>query len=101
MNINKGTILAFYGSQMSGLAHLQVVDSDSGISEMIPCENAPTVRALENAFGDVIAPGHTVDPAGGHVNQEVYWSMDNYGLAMAIFCPVDEAPPELIAMYEG
>ncbi len=101
MDIKRGTILAFYGAHLSGLAHLQIVDSDSGVSTMVPCENGATVRAMESAFGDVIAPGHTVDPAGNHVNQEVYWSMDDYGLAMGVFCPVDEAPPELIEMYEA
>ncbi len=101
MDVHKGTILAFYGHGLSGLAHLQIVDSDSGVSNMIPCENAPTVRALEGAFGDVIAPNHTVDPSGNHVNQEIYWSFDEMGLVMESFTPVDEATPELIKIYEG
>ena len=101
MDINKGTILAFYGGHLSGLAHLQIADSDTGESSMIPCDNGATVRALEEMFGDVIAPAHTVDPAGGHVNQEVYWSYDELGLVMGGMTPVNEATPELIEMYEA
>jgi len=99
LDISKGTILAFYGGYLSGLDHLQIVDSETGESSMIPCDNGATVRALEEMFGDVIAPGHTVDPAGGHVNQEVYWSYDELGLVMGGMTPVNEASPELIEMY--
>ncbi len=99
MEVNLGTILAFYGG-MSGLGHLQIVD-ENGANQMIPCDNGPTVRALDSAFGDVIAPGHTVSPSGGHVNEQVYWWYDDIGLVMAGFCPVDEASDELIEMYES
>jgi len=101
LEISKGTILAFYGAHLSGLAHLQIVDIDTGNSELIPCENAATVRALESMFGDVIAPGHTVDPAGGHIDQDVYWSYDEQGLILGGMTPVNEASQDLIELYES
>ena len=80
--MNRGTITGFQGSWGSGLGYL-VID---GIP--IACENASTVRALEAAFGDVIAPGHTVDQEAIK-GKEIYWSMDDMGLILAGFTPVE------------
>jgi hypothetical protein len=53
--IRKGTIEGFSGTWDSDLGYL-VIDGTP-----IPCENAPTVQALDRMFGDVIGPGHTVN----------------------------------------
>jgi len=84
--VGHGVINGFRGSWMSGLGQL-VID---GIA--IPCDNAPTVRALEAAFGGVIAPGHTVSQEAIQ-GKEVYYSMDDMGLVLESFTPVDS--PEL------
>jgi len=97
--VRKGKIVAFRGSWHSGLGALVIVDSESGIEEAIPCDNAPTVRALEGAFGNVIAGGHTLNPKGGHVGKEIYWSTDDLGLILECFTPVDDAPPELVEYF--
>lgn len=91
--ILKGTISGFSGSWMSGLGML-IID---GVG--IPCENAQTVRALEGAFGDVIAEGHTVNQAA-IVGQEIYYSVDFVGVLDG-FTPVDQAPEELVEHYEA
>ncbi len=44
--MNKGTILGFHGTWGSGIAHLEIQDSKTGIASMIPCENSCTVRNL-------------------------------------------------------
>ncbi|MBM4463830.1 MAG: hypothetical protein FJ012_11005 [Chloroflexi bacterium] len=77
--IQRGVINGFRGSWSSGLGYL-IVD---GIP--IPCDNAPTVRALDVCFGDVIAEGHTVNQAA-IIGKEVYWSMD--GFVLRGFTPV-------------
>ena len=97
MDVQRGIIRGFSGVWGSGLAFLEIEESETGAVHPIPCENGATVRALESAFGDVIGEGHCVDPNGGHVGQEVYWSTD--GLLLTSFTPVDQAPPELVEMY--
>lgn len=78
----KGTIVGFRGSRGSGLGSLVLED------RIIPCENAPTVRALDACFGGVITPGHTADsnPLRG---KEIVYSVDDLGLLMA-FTPVED-----------
>lgn len=68
-----GTIQGFRGSWGSGLAEL-VIDGQA-----IPCENAPTVRALEALFGGVIGPGHTVH-LNAIVGQPVAYRTGEFGL---------------------
>ena len=82
--MRRGVIGGFRGSWGSGLGYL-IID---GVG--VPCENAPTVRALEGAFGDVIAEGHTVSQKG-IVGKEIYYSMD--GFVLCGFTPVDD--PEM------
>lgn len=96
--IHKGKIHLFSGSWGSGLAQLTIEDERRGLV-VVHCDNAPTVRALEGAFGGVIGEGHTVNPRGGHVGQEVYYSTDAFGVLDG-FTPVDEAPPEMVRIYE-
>ncbi len=101
MDVRKGIIQSFYGSYGSGIAYLEIEDSVTGILEQVPCENAQTVRCLEGAFGDVMAPGHTVGPNGGHIGQEIYWSTDDVMGLLEAFTPVDDAGLELVEAYES
>jgi hypothetical protein len=80
----KGTLGGFRGSWMSGLGYLIIDDTP------VPCDNAPTVRALDGCFGDVIKPGHTVDgDAPSFVGREVVYSVDDMGVLLG-FTPVEE-----------
>lgn len=77
----KGTIEAFHGSWMSGLAEL-VIDGMP-----IMCDNGPTGRALCGAF-DAAGAGHTInnDAIAG---KEVVYSVDDMGMLLG-FTPVEE-----------
>ena len=99
VEIKKGKLVQFGGSWGSGLGLLEIEDSETGVCEHVPCDNGATVRALEDAFGDVITEGHTAN-GGGYKGQEVYWSYDELGLVLGGFTPVDDAPPELAEHYE-
>ena len=94
MENRKGRLIQFRGSWGSGLATLEIEDSETGAHELIPCDNGATVRALESAFGDVITEGHTAN-GDGYRDQEVYWSYDELGLVLEGFTPVKDAPPVL------
>ena len=100
MEIRKGKIVDFIGSWGSGIAQLTMEDSETGKIEFVPCENGPTVRALEDAFGEVITPGHTAN-GNGYKGKEVFWAWDEMGLMMASFMPVEMAPASLIKDYEN
>jgi len=84
-----GIIRSFSGSWNSGIGFLAIEDINTGIIEQVPCDNGPTVRALESAFGDVIGGAHSVDTDGGHVNQEIFWDYDDMGLVLGGFTPAD------------
>ena len=99
MEIRKGRLIQFYGSWLSGLGSLEIEDSETGIHEHVPCDNGATVRALEAAFGRVITPGHTAN-GDGYKGQEVYWSLDEFGLVLESFTPVEDASPELVNCYQ-
>jgi hypothetical protein len=99
--IHKGRIKGFNGSWNSGLAFLTIEDSDTGLIETVPCDNGPVVRALEGAFGEVISPGHSVNLHGGHIDQEIFWSYDEFGLTLGGFTKVEDAHPAVIEAYEG
>jgi len=94
-DIHRGVIAGLNGSWGSGLAILAFEDGTS-----VPCDNGPTVRALESAFGDVIGSAHDIRSDGGHVGKEVFYGFDDFGLTLGWFVPVDEASPELIDAYE-
>ena len=97
--IEKGIIKGFRGSWGSGLGFL-LIEQDSGSVVSVPCDNAPTVRALEGCFGNVIGENHSVAENPGFVDQEIFYSMDDFGLCLGGFTPVDEASQELIEAYE-
>ena len=91
--MKKGTITGFRGSWGSGIGYL-IID---GVP--VPCENASTVRALEGAFGDVIAEGHSVSQDRFKDGLEVYYSVDDLGMLDG-FTPVDDATEEIEEAYE-
>jgi len=94
VEIRKGRLIQFRGSWGSGLGSLEIEDSETGIHELVPCDNGATVRALEAAFGDVITEGHTAN-GDGYKGREVYWSYDEFGLVLEGFTPIENAPPVL------
>jgi hypothetical protein len=99
MEIRKGSIKDFVGSWSSGLGYLIIEDSETGNTEQIPCDNGPTVRVLENCFGNVITQDHTAQ-GKGYRDREIYWAMDDMGLVLGGFTTVEDASPELIEAYE-
>jgi len=94
MEIRKGRLIEFRGSWGSGLGILEIEDSETGECEPVPCDNGATVRALEAAFGNVITDGHTAN-GGGYKGREVYWSLDEFGLVLEGFTPVEDGSPAL------
>lgn len=54
MRVITGILMAFDGQMGSGIAHI-VVQDDRGVSHSIPCENAPTMRALLSIYDDGLA----------------------------------------------
>ncbi|MBA7465024.1 hypothetical protein ES707_00185 [subsurface metagenome] len=94
MEIRKGKLVQFGGSWGSGLGTLEIEDSETGERELVPCDNGATVRALEAAFGNVITPAHTAN-GDGYKGREVYWSLDEFGLVLAGFTPVEDGSPVL------
>lgn len=83
MITKRGTINGFNGSWGSGLGFL-VVD---GVG--IPCDNAPTVRALEACFGGVIGKAHDVVSGPSWVGKEIIYSVDPLGFLEG-FTPAEE-----------
>lgn len=69
-----GTIIGFQGNWGSGLATLWV--KCRGRPLPVLCDNAPTVRALDGCFGDVIDEDHTVNQdaiSGKRIRFETNW----------------------------
>ena len=94
MELRKGRLIQFWGSWGSGLGTLEIEDSETGECEPVPCDNGATVRALEAAFGNVITDGHTAN-GDGYKGREVYWSLDELGLVLEGFTPVEDGSPVL------
>jgi len=86
--MESGKILGFRGNWSSGIGHLLLEKEDGGLVH-VPCENAPTVRALERAFGGFITPGHTANGAGP-VGQWIRYELDDIGMLDG-FTPCAEA----------
>ena len=116
MEINKGIIRGFGGNWMSGLGYLHIEDSDEPwVRHSVPCDNVSTVRALDDCFGNVIGPGHTINndpeqrrdedgrflPKPGHLGKEIFWSYDEIRMIFGGFTPVKGAPAELVEAYEA
>ena len=98
MKVFQGTIQGFYGTWNSGIARIAIDD------RTIPCDNEPTVRALQDLFGEVIQPGHVVDGEAicGH---DVVYSVNDLGLLSGLL-PAhqwdgDEIPEDGLEMGEG
>jgi hypothetical protein len=89
--MNRGFIRGFQGAWHSGLATLLIEDYETQEILFVPCDNAPTARALEAAFGNVITPSHTVNPQGDHIGKEILWDYDDLGFTIAGFTPIEEA----------
>ena len=92
----KGTIEGFVGSWGSGIAIL-AIQRDDGVPDWPFCENSSTVRALDAAFGNVIAPDHCVNNDALKGKRIVY-TLDDMGM-LACFTPEEEwggpeIPPE-------
>ena len=83
-----GTIVEFQGSWQSGLGTLWFE------GEGVLCENAPTVRALEGCFGEVIAAGHTVNQDAIR-GQRVVYSVDAMGILIGFTPEEDWTGPEI------
>jgi len=93
----KGKVIGFGGSWGSGLGTLSIEDEE-GYIHNIPCDNGPTVRALEDAFGNFITENHTVDTKSIK-GKKIFYEITDYGL-LAGFTPEDEATIEIIEDYE-
>lgn len=78
-----GVIEDFSGGWNSGIAILSLTDGTH-----VPCENGPTVRALNDAYPGFIRDGHTVDVSVIR-GREIAYEMTEYGI-MAGFMPVEE-----------
>ena len=81
----EGTIVGMSGSWSSGLATL-LVETDEGIDAVF-CDNAPTVRALDSAFGGVIGPGHTINVRAVK-GKKIHYSVDLSGVLEG-FTPIE------------
>lgn len=88
-NWRRGRIMGFYGSWMSGLATLAL---DTG---QVMCDNAPTVRALEAAFGGVIGPAHTAS-VKKIKGRSIYYKTDCIGI---LECFIPYSAPDLSQEY--
>lgn len=80
----RGRIIGFSGSWSSGIAML-TVETEEGIDH-VWCDNPPTVRALDRAFGNVIGEGHTVNQAAIE-GREIEYETDALGVLEG-FTPV-------------
>jgi len=74
MTTRYGQIVGFHSSMGSGIATLAIAVEPQGYVAHVPCENAPTVRALRDAFGNDI------------IGQEIEFELDNLGI-LANFTP--------------
>ena len=94
MEMIRGKIEALWGLPDSGLAYLNLLLEDRTIVS-IPCYNAPTVRALDDTFGSVIRPDHSVNPDGNHIGQEVIVQVGDDGILNG-FVPVEMLVEDLM-----
>lgn len=88
--------MGFHGTSESEIATL-VIELSGRELDYVACQNAPAVRALEEAFGNVIGDGHTVRSDAGFLDKEIYYC-DN-GFILEWFSPVDTASEELKEAY--
>jgi hypothetical protein len=81
--IYRGKIGRFSGNWMSGIGYLIIG------GKMVPCDNAPTVRALDACFGNVITNWHSVNNDAIH-GKDIVYSMDEYGMILEAFTPTKD-----------
>jgi hypothetical protein len=81
-------IRSFRGSWSSGLGHLVVEDME-GETFFIPCDNAPTIRALDSMFGNVIAPNHSVNQSAIE-GKRILYHLDDLGVLEWLTLPDGE-----------
>lgn len=96
--IQFGKIIEFRGSWNSGIATL-VIEHEDGTRVNVPCDNAPTVRALNAAYGNVIQHGHKASTKP-FIDKWIYYAWDNMGLMLAGFEPQEIASESLVSAYE-
>ena len=83
-----GTLEGFEGRRGSGIGFLKIRDDETGRVLRIPAENAPTTRALDAAFGNVIGPGHTAS-SKSFLGRRIAYELDDLGM-LASFTPEEE-----------
>ena len=81
----KGTILGFSGSWGSGIATLSI-KTETGEHVNIPCDNGPTVRALDAIFDNVITHNHSVN-VDAIKGKKIKYKMDDMGLVLGWIAP--------------
>lgn len=96
--VYKSEIIQFCGSWGSGVGYLMLRDEEGYLTH-VPCQNSPTVRALEDAFGNVITENPTAN-GKGYKNQWIYWYWDDFGLTLGGFVPEEYANDALKELYE-
>jgi hypothetical protein len=84
--LDEGTIVGFSGSWGSGLGMLHIKKKNGSVIS-IPCDNAPTIRSLEDAYGNVIDEGHSVKQKAGFIGKKIKYKMSDWG-TMEYFVPV-------------
>ena len=86
-----GIIRGFRGSWSSGIGLLMIQDSNTGEIESVPCENASTIRALDDCFGNIIEAGNVVSQARFELGDlEIDWDFDDLGIMLGWFSPVGD-----------
>jgi len=94
MEIIRGKIVVLWGLPDSGLAHLNLMLEDRTMVS-IPCDNALAVRGLDDAFGNVIRPDHSVNPDGNHIGKEIIVQVGDDGISKGFF-PVEMMAEDLV-----
>ena len=84
MDWQEGKIVSFKGTWGSGIARLTIKKPD-GTIVYIPCDNAPTGRAL-NAMFDCIGSGHCLDNSKIK-GQKIRYLTDELGLLTQLAFP--------------
>jgi len=97
-SVKKGRIVGFRGSWGSGIAQL-LIETENG-PKSIPCDNAPTVRALDAAFGGVIDKGHTANTESIK-GRPIAYVMDDMDLVLGGFVPISDFCLECGPFREG
>jgi len=87
MRSQTGIIKDFKGSWNSGIAIL-TIEREDGTTQLIYCDNAPTVRALDATFGNVI-DGHAVN-LQAILGKKIRYGLDETGFVLAWIRGVEE-----------